>query len=183
MKKAKELGVDATILSISKPYDVANYPDADGVVAVYGAKGMDPTEGLRPDNAFGPNIPAGIETILDNGNAHGTLPVDIPLINENHEMTDEIAYKFGFGHSLNEPAESITLSVPKTTDIEDSFNVTVDLGDMQAISDDAYSVQFDYDADLFELVTQSDAISVTEGIITVNKEAGDIEPIILEFNA
>ena len=107
MKKAKELGVDATILSISKPYDVANYPDADGVVAVYGAKGMDPTEGLRPDNAFGPNIPAGIEIILDNGNAHGTLPVDIPLINENHEMTDEIAYKFGLvSHSMNPQNQS-----------------------------------------------------------------------------
>ena len=183
MKKAKELGVDATILSISKPYDVANYPDADGVVAVYGAKGMDPTEGLRPDNAFGPNIPAGIEIILGNGNAQGTLPVDIPLINENHEMTDEIAYKFGFGLSLNEPAESITLSIPKTTDIKDSFNVTVDLGDMQTISDDAYSVQLDYDAELFELVTESDAITVTDVIITVNKEAGDVEPIILEFKA
>ena len=70
----------AAVLSISKPYDVANYPAAKAILAVYGNKGMDPTESLKPDNAFGPNIPAGVEVIF-NGKEHiGTLPVDIPKI-------------------------------------------------------------------------------------------------------
>lgn len=33
----------AAVLSISKPYDVANYPAAKAILAVYGNKGMDPT--------------------------------------------------------------------------------------------------------------------------------------------
>lgn len=70
----------AAVLSISKPYDVANYPAAKAILAVYGNKGMDPTESLKPDNAFGPNIPAGVEVIF-NGKEHlGTLPVDIPKL-------------------------------------------------------------------------------------------------------
>lgn len=84
------------IMSISKPYDVANYPAAQAIVAVYGAKGMDPTEGLKPDNAFGPNIPAGIEVIFGGHAATGKLPVDINKFN-GESYTEEIVYPLGYG--------------------------------------------------------------------------------------
>jgi len=94
----------AAILSISKPYDVANYPAAKAILAVYGNKGMDPTESLKPDNAFGPNIPAGVEVIF-NGKEHlGTLPVDIPKIVDGKMSETEYAYRIGHGLFYPAPA-------------------------------------------------------------------------------
>ena len=94
----------AAVLSISKPYDVANYPAAKAILAVYGNKGMDPTESLKPDNAFGPNIPAGVEVIF-NGKEHvGTLPVDIPKIVDGKMSETEYAYRIGHGLFYPAPA-------------------------------------------------------------------------------
>ena len=94
----------AAVLSISKPYDVANYPAAKAILAVYGNKGMDPTESLKPDNAFGPNIPAGVEVIF-NGKEHlGTLPVNIPKIVDGKMSETEYAYRIGHGLFYPAPA-------------------------------------------------------------------------------
>lgn len=101
----------AAVLSISKPYDVANYPAAKAILAVYGNKGMDPTESLKPDNAFGPNIPAGVEVIF-NGKEHlGTLPVDIPKIVDGKMSEKEYAYRIGHGLFYPAPAP---LPTPET---------------------------------------------------------------------
>ena len=101
----------AAVLSISKPYDVANYPAAKAILAVYGNKGMDPTESLKPDNAFGPNIPAGVEVIF-NGKEHlGTLPVDIPKIVDGKMSETDYAYRIG--HGLFYPAPA-SLPTPET---------------------------------------------------------------------
>ncbi|MBS6742419.1 MAG: LPXTG cell wall anchor domain-containing protein [Streptococcus parasanguinis] len=103
----------AAVLSISKPYDVANYPAAKAILAVYGNKGMDPTESLKPDNAFGPNIPAGVEVIF-NGKEHlGTLPVDIPKIVDGKMSETEYAYRIGHGLFYSAPAP---LPTPETQD-------------------------------------------------------------------
>ena len=103
----------AAVLSISKPYDVANYPTAKAILAVYGNKGMDPTESLKPDNAFGPNIPAGVEVIF-NGKEHlGTLPVDIPKILDGKMSETEYAYRIGHGLFYPAPAP---LPTPETQD-------------------------------------------------------------------
>ena len=103
----------AAVLSISKPYDVANYPAAKAILAVYGNKGMDPTESLKPDNAFGPNIPAGVEVIF-NGKEHlGTLPVDIPKIVDGKMSETEYAYRIGHGLFYPAPAP---LTTPETQD-------------------------------------------------------------------
>ena len=65
---------------------------------------MDPTESLRPDNAFGPNIPAGVEVIF-NGKEHvGTLPVDIPKIVDGKLSETEYAYRIGHGLFYPAPA-------------------------------------------------------------------------------
>lgn len=107
----------AAVLSISKPYDVANYPAAKAILAVYGNKGMDPTESLKPDNAFGPNIPAGVEVIF-NGKEHiGTLPVDIPKIVDGKMSETEYAYRIGHGLFYPAPAPLPTpLPTPEAQD-------------------------------------------------------------------
>ena len=105
----------AAVLSISKPYDVANYPAAKAILAVYGNKGMDPTESLKPDNAFGPNIPAGVEVIF-NGKEHlGTLPVDIPKIVDGKMSETEYAYRIGHGIFYPAPAPLPTPEVQDPT--------------------------------------------------------------------
>ena len=90
---AKAQGKKSIVMSISKPYDVANYADSDAIVAVYGNKGMDPTEALKPDNAFGPNIIAGVEVIFGRFAASGKLPVNVPVI-ENGQMTSRYQIRF-----------------------------------------------------------------------------------------
>lgn len=122
---ANEVNKKAVVMSISKPYDVANYPNAKGVIAVYGNKGMDPTEGLAPDLAFGPNIPAGIEVIFGGHEASGKLPVDIYKY-ENGAYTDEIVYGIGYGLTY----EAINNDTNKT-----ALKIAIDKAN--AISDEA----------------------------------------------
>jgi len=103
IEEAEKLDVDAAVMSTSNPYDVANYPEAKGILAVYGNQGTDdPTESTVQNQAFGPNIPAGLEIIFGKEPASGRLPVDIPGIDDNYTMTDEIEYSYGYGLTLNE---------------------------------------------------------------------------------
>ena len=93
-----ELGKKCIIVSISKPYDVQHYDNADAIVAVYGNKGMDPTEGLVPDAAFGPNITAGVEVIFGVFGAQGKLPVTVQKFDEaTTSYTEEVVYNRGYG--------------------------------------------------------------------------------------
>lgn len=119
---ANETNKKAAVLSISKPYDVANYPAAKAILAVYGNKGMDPTESLRPDNAFGPNITAGVEVVF-NGLKHiGRLPVDIPMI-ENGSLSDTaIAYGINYGLFYNDPVKQIEVSLPESVPQNTAFS-------------------------------------------------------------
>ena len=121
---ANELGKKVVILSISKPYDVQAHPTADAMVAVYGNKGMDPTEALTPDAAFGPNITAGVEVIFGGFEATGTLPVNIPRFTEAYTYDhDDIVYNRGFGlkysslpaAATNVKAESVDYKTIKLT--------------------------------------------------------------------
>lgn len=100
---AESKGKTTIVQSVDKPYDVQSYPQADAVLAVYGSKGssVDPTEALvggitRTKAACGPNIIAGMEVILGTFGAKGTLPVDIPKM-ENGEYTSEVIFERGFG--------------------------------------------------------------------------------------
>lgn len=105
---AHELGKKSVVMSISHPYDVQFYDNADAIMAVYGNKGMDPTEGLVPDSAFGPNIPAGVEVAFGNFPAQGTLPVNIMEYDEEQgAFTDNVfsldgqTYSNGYGLSYD----------------------------------------------------------------------------------
>ncbi|MGM9975273.1 MAG: glycoside hydrolase family 3 N-terminal domain-containing protein [Clostridiaceae bacterium] len=91
------LDIPTVIMSVSKPYDAANYSEAKAITVVYGNKGMDPTEGLQIDKSFGPNIPAGIEVIFGGVSPSGKLPVDLPVIENGVMDTSKTAYPIGHG--------------------------------------------------------------------------------------
>ena len=128
---ANETDKTAVIMSISKPYDVANYPMAKAVCAVYGNKGMDPTEGLNPDVAFGPNIPAGIEVIFGGHGASGKLPVDINEFKDG-KYIDNVVYPLGYGidydainvnHDVNKIALQLAVELANEVSEEKLVNV------------------------------------------------------------
>lgn len=101
VKAANDAGKSVAVLSISKPYDAAVYPEAPAIAIAYGNKGMDPTEGLSPSAAFGPNVPAGVEVIFGGHAASGKLPVDVfatkHVDGKTVIDTTAIVYPFGFG--------------------------------------------------------------------------------------
>lgn len=103
IEAAGQAGVPLAIMSVSKPYDLALYGEGCALVAVYGNKGMDPTEALAPDRAFGPNVPAGVEVIFGGHAVTGKLPVDIYAIERGEDGnfidTSTVVYPFGTGEA------------------------------------------------------------------------------------
>lgn len=89
------------MVSVSKPYDVANYINAPAVLAAYGATAMNPKDAngqKTPTYTYGPNIPAAIEVVFGTKAPWGKLPVDIPTIYADGSMnTEELAYTIGHG--------------------------------------------------------------------------------------
>lgn len=106
MDYGKSKGKKTIIISADKPYDTQWYPNADGVMAVYGNKGtgVDPTEAIvggttTANEAFGPNILAGVEVALGTFGASGQLPVNVYKYDDatSQYSTTEIVYPRGFG--------------------------------------------------------------------------------------
>ena len=107
----KTQGKKSVVMSINFPYDVQLYPDADAVAAVYGwdGSGIDLTspdvvqkllygEITEDEDAYGPNIAAGVEVMLGVYGAAGKLPVSVPAFDpESKTYTDETVYPRGSG--------------------------------------------------------------------------------------
>ncbi len=105
IEAAGQAGVPLAIMSVSKPYDLALYDDGCALLAVYGNKGMDPTEALAPDHAFGPNVVAGVEAIFGGHKVTGKLPVDIFAVATGADGssaidTNTVLYPFGTGETI-----------------------------------------------------------------------------------
>ncbi len=104
IEAAAASGTKLAVMSIAKPYDLALYGEGCALVAVYGNKGMDPTEALAPDRAFGPNVPAGVEAIFGGHAVSGQLPVDVYAVVEGEDGkpaidTAQVVYPFGTGET------------------------------------------------------------------------------------
>ncbi|MEE6131584.1 glycoside hydrolase family 3 protein [Priestia sp. GS2] len=90
MNYSQSQGKKFVLMSVRNPYDVANFEEANAVLAVYGFKGF--TNGRYRQ----PNIPAGVKTIFGVANPKGKLPVAIPsVINKG-----ETLYPFGSGLNI-----------------------------------------------------------------------------------
>lgn len=175
---ANELGIDNVVMSISQPYDGARYPNAKSLIQVYGSRGMDPTEGLRPETQFGPNIPAGIEIILGNGTANGKLPIDLVVLDEVGNITTEVAYPFGHGLTLNEAADALGITVQNDATVDEVIEVDITVAETPGITTEDYTIRVTYNTK-FDHVTKTRA--TTEGVIEIDREANDISNLELQF--
>ena len=97
----------ATILSCYLPYDAARFQSADAILLAWGAKGMSEDPRIKDGDleTYGPNIPAGIYmAFTDKQNISGTLPVNIPQLNDDYTYGTKALYPRGFGliYSLND---------------------------------------------------------------------------------
>ena len=99
------------LISAHFPYDSGRYPDADAVLACYGARGMAALPGDYDVDTtqYGPNLPAAVYTVFGGNSPAGKLPVNIPVIGQDHHYTDTNAYERGFGLTFPLP-EKETIS-------------------------------------------------------------------------
>ena len=105
-KYCKDNGKQTVVISLNHPYDVQAFPDADGILAVYGTTslGLDITESFGGGTvgataAFSPNLTGGTEVVLGTFGASGKLPVDVPKYVPGSKVysTDENVYELGYG--------------------------------------------------------------------------------------
>ena len=173
---ANATGKQAAIMSISKPYDVANYPNAKAIVAVYGNKGMDPTESLKPDNAFGPNIPAGVEVIFNGQNHVGKLPVNVPSIKDGIMSETEVAYPIGHGLFYTDPVKDIKVNIPASAQLDQPFTATVTLSGLNGLEKNDYRLALKMDSQHFNILPSPD-YTISGDTVLISKKANDTNPV------
>ena len=169
-------GKQVAVMSISKPYDVANYPNAKAIVAVYGNKGMDPTESLKPDNAFGPNIPAGVEVIFNGQNHVGRLPVNVPLIKDGIMSETEVAYPIGHGLFYTDPVKDIKVNIPSSAQLDQPFTATVTLSGLNGLEKNDYRLALKMDTQHFSILPSQD-YTISGDTVLISKKANDTNPV------
>ncbi len=88
-------GKTVILVSCMLPYDAARFPEADAVLLTYWASAMAelPAEG----DSWSANLPAGLCAAFGMGTPGGTLPVDIPALDEAYRPTEEIMFGRGTG--------------------------------------------------------------------------------------
>ena len=91
-----EEGMPVVVISCGLPYDAARFTDADAIVLAYNSSPMKeiPNESGE-GSAYAPNLAAALVSCFGGGEALGTLPVSIPEINEDYQITDKILYEGG----------------------------------------------------------------------------------------
>ncbi|MBO7663341.1 MAG: hypothetical protein J6U01_08210, partial [Clostridia bacterium] len=85
-----EKGKSVIVVSCQLPYDAARFPEADAILLTYWGSAMRelPAEG----SSWSPNLPAGLLSCFGLGETNGVLPVNIPVLNEAWQPTDEILW-------------------------------------------------------------------------------------------
>ena len=86
------------LISSQLPYDVARFQGASAILLCYNARGM---SGIPSDETaskeYGPNIPAAVYTAFGGSAPTGTLPVEIPALDDGYRPADTVLYARGFG--------------------------------------------------------------------------------------
>ncbi len=96
--KRHEADKKSVFISCQLPYDTARFKDADAIVIAYNSavmRGIPPKSG--EGSAYAPNLEAALMSCFGDGKLQGRLPVNIPVLDENYRMTDEILYERGTG--------------------------------------------------------------------------------------
>lgn len=87
-------GKPVIVVSCQLPYDAARFPDADAVLLTYGSTAMraiPPASG--EDSAYAPSLPAALCACFGQGEPAGILPVNLPKLDGQYRLTDEILYE------------------------------------------------------------------------------------------
>ena len=93
-----EMDKRSILISCQLPYDAARFKDADAVLLAYNApvmKEIPPASG--EGSAYMPNLEAALMSCFAGEDTTGQLPVNIPDLDENYQMTGEILYEKGTG--------------------------------------------------------------------------------------
>lgn len=86
-------GKKAIVISCQLPYDAACYLSADAILLTYGSGAMSSVPAESGENsAWVPDLPAAICAAFGAVQPQGELPVDLPKLDENFHLTDEILY-------------------------------------------------------------------------------------------
>ena len=85
-----EQGKAAILISAFLPYDVARFQEADVILVTYGSSSMRSLP--EGKSSYSVNIPAAICSLFGEFEPQGSLPVDIPALDENWAFTDQILY-------------------------------------------------------------------------------------------
>ena len=175
IKYAKENKIDHVVISIGKPYDLGRY-DTKAQVLAYGAKGMDPTEpGQEPTTTYGPNIPTSLDIVFAKVEALGTLPVDVPKLNENNKYTEEILYPLGYGLNNIKSLGKVGYTVES---IGDSYKVTANFSDMETILDNPYKLNWTLGENLTLVSKDDENNTITVKINGEGKNTLTIESVV-----
>jgi len=162
------------------PTEVVDYANATGKLAVYGNKGMDPTESLKPDNAFGPNIPAGVEVIFNGQNHVGKLPVNVPSIKDGIMSETEVAYPIGHGLFYTDPVKNIKVNIPASAQLEQPFTATVTLSGLNGLEKNDYRLALKMDTQHFSILPSPD-YTISGDTVLISKKANDTNPVELSL--
>ncbi len=97
IKLAHDNGKKVILLSMNLPYDIARYTEADAILCAYCSAGMPllPGEYNGEMKAYGVNYPAAVITVFGGSIPEGRLPVDVPVLDNRSDYTDEILYPIG----------------------------------------------------------------------------------------
>lgn len=87
-------GKTVLLVSCGLPYDAARFPEADAILLTYGASVM---RALLPatgtESAYMPNLAAALCACFGQGDApSGRLPVDLPTVDSQYQITNQILY-------------------------------------------------------------------------------------------
>ena len=88
-----ENGKPFILISANLPYDTARFQNADAIVVSYGSVAM--KEIPEGKSAYSANLPAALCGVFGEYTFCGTLPVNIPQLDDQYQYTDEILYDRG----------------------------------------------------------------------------------------
>ena len=105
IESINNLNRKAIILSTNLPYDAARFTNAAAFVICYSPKGMSEDPRVSDGNIkqYGPNIPAGIYMMYQDGSTidfTAKLPIEIRMLDATNNYTANILYARGYGLTL-----------------------------------------------------------------------------------
>ena len=90
----KAAGKTTIVVSSQLPYDAGRFMEADAVLLAYCSGVMRSVPAASgAGSAYVPNLPAALCACFGDGVPGGALPVDIPVIDAEYNMTDKVLYK------------------------------------------------------------------------------------------